>query len=944
MLVVSFIILSEKDSKNMKLISVRSRNPRPGIVNKITSRSLPVPALFLLVGVIFTAPLFALASAPAVKTKALAGHVPDAIHALKPAGKLPQTNRLNLAIGLPLRDPQALEAFLKQLYNPNSPSYRQYLTPDQFAARFSPTTADYERVAAFAKTHHLTITARHKNRLLLDVNASVGDIESAFHLNLNTYAHPTQARNFYAPDAEPIIDAALPVADISGLNNFVVPHPRFVQTGAAPSVAPTPRTGSGSGGAYLGNDFRAAYLPGVSLVGSGQTVGVFEFDGFFANDIFTYETLAGISPVPVQTVLLDGFDGTPTSGANSGNPEVSLDIEMAIAIAPGLSKVVSFEAGPNGIQNDVLSAMASSNQIKQFSCSWGWGGGPSATTDNIFKQMAAQGQSFFTASGDTDAYTTGASSINGVDNPLLPNAPSSCPYITTVGGTALSTSGPGGAWSAESAWNSGQQSAGYTGTSGGISCYYSIPAWQTGVASTANGGSKSFRNIPDVAMVADNVFVEYGNGSSGPFGGTSCAAPLWAGLAALMNQQAAASGQPAVGFINPAIYSLGNGSGFSSSFHDIVGGNNTWASSPNQFYAVSGFDLCTGWGTPSGQNIIDALTGPPDSLQLAPAFGFTAQGPVGGPFSPYSQTLILSNSSSAPLTWSVANTPALLAVSPTNGQIAAQSTATIETTLNATAAASLSAGVYSADLTISNLTTHAAHTEQFNVEVGQSIVQNGGFETGDFTGWTLTGNTVVNTGRFGQTVYNAVENTSAGYQVVHSGAYGAFLGDNQLATLSQTLPTAPGRIYLLGLWLDNPTAGSLQQFLVKWNGGVLYGVTNPPAFGWKNLQFLVTSSNTNSTLQFASENDPSYFGVDDVTVVPIQAPVFQNAIITPGGLSLSWQAAAGLTCQLQFKTDLLQSNWTNLGAPVIPSGNSVTITDSAASGSPQRFYRLVLSP
>jgi subtilase family serine protease len=186
--------------------------------------------------------------------------------------------------------------------------------------------------------------------------------------------------------------------------------------------------------------------------------------------------------------------------------------------------------------------MAASNQIKQLSCSWGWGGGPSTTTDNIFKEMATQGQSFFVAVGDSDAFTVGSSSVNGVDNTSLDNAPSSCPYITVVGGTTLSTTGPGGSWSSETTWNWGLDDGSYVGTSGGVSSYYSIPTWQAGISMSANGGSTTHRNIPDVALTADNVYVAYGDGSSATFGGTSCATPLWAALVALMNQQAASTG------------------------------------------------------------------------------------------------------------------------------------------------------------------------------------------------------------------------------------------------------------------------------------------------------------------------------------------------------------------------------------------------------------------
>jgi len=190
------------------------------------------------------------------------------------------------------------------------------------------------------------------------------------------------------------------------LSDFVLPQPKNLKMNAAPV---TPQAGSGSGGSFLGKDFRAAYLPGVTLTGAGQIVGLVEFDGYHASDISAYATTAGLPNVPLQNILLDNFNGNPTTGPDSGNGEVSLDIEMTLAMAPGLSKIVVFEAGPNGFENHILNSMVAHADIKQFSCSWGWGGGPNTTTDNIFKQMAAQGQSFFAASGDADAYTTGSS-------------------------------------------------------------------------------------------------------------------------------------------------------------------------------------------------------------------------------------------------------------------------------------------------------------------------------------------------------------------------------------------------------------------------------------------------------------------------------------------------------------------------------------------------------
>ncbi|HZQ48434.1 MAG TPA: LamG-like jellyroll fold domain-containing protein, partial [Verrucomicrobiae bacterium] len=237
--------------------------------------------------------------------------------------------------------------------------------------------------------------------------------------------------------------------------------------------------------------------------------------------------------------------------------------------------------------------MATDNLAKQLSASWGY---PiDANSDQIFLQYAAQGQSFFNASGDSDAY------------PGAAYPPSDDPNITIVGGTTLTTSGPSGAWQSETVWNWGNG----IGTGGGISTSIPIPTWQQGISMSANGGSTSFRNLPDVALTADNVYVVYGNGSSGNFGGTSCAAPLWAAFMALVNQQAAGNGGPMAGFLNPAVYALGKGSSYTSVFHDITTGNNTGSSSPTRFYGTVGYDLCTGWGTPNGNNMINALAGPP---------------------------------------------------------------------------------------------------------------------------------------------------------------------------------------------------------------------------------------------------------------------------------------------------------------------------------------------
>ena len=528
---------------------------------------------------------------------ALHGHVPTVVSRLQATGQLQGATNLNLAIGLPLRNQAKLDSLLQQLYAPASPNYRQFLTPDEFTAQFGPTEQDYQKVVDFAKASGLTVTRTHGNRLLVDVSGNVSDIEKAFHVTMRTYQHPTEARQFYAPDVEPSVSTNVPVLHVSGLDNYFTPRPALHKVPAAAK----PALGSGPGGAYLGYDFRNAYVPGASQTGSGQMVGLLQFDsGFFQSDITAYETLAGLPNVPVQPVLLDGYGG----GLGLAPDEVSLDIEMSISMAPGLSKVYVFEGD---ITDDILNAMASSNQVKQLSASWTYG--IDAVSEQIFQQFAAQGQSFFNASGDSDAY-------NAVSNPV--QTPADDPHITIVGGTTLTTTNS--AWAAETVWNWDiEYGALYDGIggSGGISTTYAIPSWQTNIVMTANRGSTTFRNLPDVALTADNVYVIYSGGNTGAFGGTSCATPLWAGFMALVNQQAVANGKPTIGFINPLVYALASGPNYTNLFHDITTGNNTWSGSPNLFRAVPGYDLCTGLGTPIGPNLIAALAGAA-SLHVSP--------------------------------------------------------------------------------------------------------------------------------------------------------------------------------------------------------------------------------------------------------------------------------------------------------------------------------------
>ncbi|MDB6112297.1 MAG: Sedolisin [Pedosphaera sp.] len=531
----------------------------------------------------------------------LSGHRPAQTANVTALGQLPGTDQLHLAIGLPLRNRETLTNLLGELYDPTSPNYHKWLSSDDFRSQFSPTEEDYEAVTSFLRAQGLTITATYSSRVLVDVAGSVADVQKAFSLNLLVYPHPEEpSRTFFAPDQEPSLGLNKPVLHISGLDNYSLPRPAslVVMPAPQPQDGPKAQSGSGPSGSYRGGDFRAAYAAGVGLTGVGQYVGLLQFDGYFPSDITTYASLSGLTNLPLQNILLNGKTGS--AGAN--NVEVALDIEMALAMAPGLAGVIVYEGN---IGNSILGRMASDNLAKQLSASWTFP--TDATTPQIFQQFAAQGQAYFNAAGDSGAYAG------------TPSSPTDSPYVTSVGGTTLSTRGPGQGWLSEKTWSWFTAGTGNGASSGGVSTSWPIPVWQQGLSMTANHGSTTLRNIPDVSMVSDNVFVVSDNGAQSFVGGDSVASPLWAAFIALVNQQAALNNQPPVGFINPAIYAIGKGANFTADFHDITVGNNTNASSPAQFFAVGGYDLCTGWGTPAGKPLINALAPPTNAAAIIAA-------------------------------------------------------------------------------------------------------------------------------------------------------------------------------------------------------------------------------------------------------------------------------------------------------------------------------------
>ena len=523
-------------------------------------------------------------------------------------GRLAATQSMRLVLVLPLRDQPALEELLRELYDPASPSYRKFLTVEQFTARFGPTPEDYDAVIRFAEANGLTVVGKSRNRVNLDVVGSLGDIERAFHLSMGVYMHPTEGRTFFAPDREPTPDLSVRLWHISGLDNYSTPHPALAHKKT--TIERNATTGSGPGAAFLGSDMRAAYYGGT-LTGTGQTLGLVEFYGTDLADLTTYYKNAGQTnnvPVTLQSV---GGASKSCYYPFCDDTEQTLDMTQALGMAPGLSSLVMYIGSANPLNDaGVFNAMATANPLNaQLSSSWAWTPADSAADDPYFMEFSAQGQNLFQAAGDSGAWTSSSTTY-----------PADDVYVTSVGGTDLTTSSAGGPWSSETVWVDG---------GGGVSPnQFAIPSWQTSVDG-CTGCSQNYRNAPDVSANANFTFYVCADQigcTSNNYGGTSFAAPMWAGYLALLNEQAVANGKSPLGFINPSLYSIGMGSNYDADFHDITSGSNGDS-------ATTGYDLASGWGSPNGSGLINDLAGtsstPSFSLSASPSSVSVSQGNSG---------------------------------------------------------------------------------------------------------------------------------------------------------------------------------------------------------------------------------------------------------------------------------------------------------------------------
>jgi pro-kumamolisin-like protein len=524
---------------------------------------------------------------------------------------------LNLSIGLQPRNQQELDDLLRQMYNPRSSLYHHFLTSQEFTDEFGPTPDQQQQVANYLHSQGLHVTSISPNGLLIDASATVAQAESTFQVSVNNYQLGTHT--FYANASAPIIPSSLSslIASIGGLDNSVQYHPlvNHVQykgpkgkSGSSPRTSrAVPNAQSGYAPADLVGAYDAGPLQQAGVSGNNQTVAVFELDGYQSSDVTQYLQTYNLGSPAISNVLVDGFNGS----AGAGAIEVELDIEVVAAMAPKATQIV-YE-GPNTTQgvNDTYNKIVTDNKAQVTTISWGECESASGTSelqtlDTIFKQGASEGIAMFAASGDSGAYDCN-------DSNLAVDSPAGDPYITGVGGTNLQISN--GAYGSESVWSNPsdtQRSPKGSGGGGGLSNTFALPSWQTGPG-VKNQYSNGNRQVPDVSADADpasgySVYctvASSGCPSAGwiEVGGTSAAAPLWAGSTASMNEYLQKQGKSRMGFANPVLYGLAGTQQQFAPFHDVTSGTNLF------YPATAGYDEASGWGSPDIYNIARDIAG-----------------------------------------------------------------------------------------------------------------------------------------------------------------------------------------------------------------------------------------------------------------------------------------------------------------------------------------------
>lgn len=545
-------------------------------------------------------------------------------------GPLQAMAPLTIRIVLKPRDPGRLASFVAAVATPSSASYRDYLAPGEFGAKFGQPTAVLDAVLGTLRALGLRPGRPTPDRLVIPLSTTAHRAERAFGLGISRY-RLASGRIVFANSSPPKLPASIAgaVEAVIGLDDLMRERPGGWgerasggwgerapggSGGRAPaSSSPLSVRSAGHGpaacssalsvGAATAGDLASAYgLKGLYSdgdLGQGESVALFETAAFSASDVSTYQACYG-TKASVKTVAVDGG-----GSIGSGTLEATADIEDVIGLAPD-ARILVYEA-PNVLEPDYIdnwTRIVDDDTAQVVSTSWlsceaSDPRGYLTAENTLLEQAAAQGQTVLAAAGDWGS--EGCDTLTGATT-LEVGDTASQPYATGVGGTEW----PGSTRTGETTWN-GQHGSG----GGGISWVWPMPSWQQGpgVINSYSSGAPCAatagycRQVPDVSALAGHPHYTFyctaGDCSSiggwGYFWGTSFAAPLWASAVALSDEYCA--GAPPAGFLDPALYELASSS--PPPFNDITTGNNDFTgTNAGDYPATVGYDLATGLGTP----------------------------------------------------------------------------------------------------------------------------------------------------------------------------------------------------------------------------------------------------------------------------------------------------------------------------------------------------------
>ncbi|HEY7350745.1 MAG TPA: S53 family peptidase [Ktedonobacterales bacterium] len=530
---------------------------------------------------------------------ALSG-LPTAALQGKLIGLLPLDQTLQLTIGLKINR-QALAQAAQDIYDPSSPRYGQYLSPQQVAEQFGADAETVQHVTTWLTQQGFQVVNASPLRTTLTVQATVLQIAKAFQIVLQQRS--LNGQDFFGPNQAPVLpaDIAPLVTAIIGLDNFAHFQGQLSRLhSSSPQQKQSPKLGDCTLYSLMGltrdqlaqaYSFDALYKQGIR--GQGMKIGIVEVgESYDRHDVANY---AACNDVNLQVRNVD-VDGRVPAGPGAG--EGALDLELIAGLAPQ-AQLIDYQSPQPDDKSflDVLNRIAVDDEVQVASISYGIGEGQvtpayMAQYGQTLQLMAVEGISVFISSGDCAAFT------DGVFGQLVVSFPASAPWAIGVGGTSLK----GG----ERAWEAGspdKSKCGNTwGTGGGVSQNknFPLPPWQAGQG-VQNSFSNGNRQVPDVAAAADGIAIYYQGFWLG-VGGTSAAAPIWAAGALLVDQALRKQGKPNLGG-PPTIYQLANHPGKFHPFHDIKNGTNLY------YKTGPGWDYPTGWGTPNFLEIARALGG-----------------------------------------------------------------------------------------------------------------------------------------------------------------------------------------------------------------------------------------------------------------------------------------------------------------------------------------------